>query len=542
MGSVKNLFKDNSEKDNAIVAVEQFIKQLKIPITSKEIFRKLPWQPDYPSLQSVKTFLGQINVESIIIEADKEKLFDMPQTMLCHFNNSDGGEFRTVIKHNPTHITVLTMNNVEETFSLQKFLSSWSGIVLLAEKNEYSGSKKFKSENRLSFFEDAYFYLIPTFIFLSTALLLFFNSNNASAYSIAKIVSIYILEWLGLMLSILILKNSVDGENNLLDKLCFKTEKNKDCNNLFTSKGAFLLGVSLSEFGFVWFASIAIYTLFVPQGIYFLCLLFCLALVILPYSLFYQWRIAKQWCAICLLVMAIIFAQSIIGFSFIYTKESLNISISDILYFAVSMGIVSLFWFTVKQSAYMQKPFEMAETNYHNLKYKRKIFDLIQQDNTPLLFDNQCGIIQYNNPEVVNNLILVVSLSCNPCSNAFKSLNKITRNETKINNKIIISCPNDAKNVYHKATSILFGIYKNQGIHEFENALDFWYFSAQKDFNKFSKKYSESNIDSRYENEISEMFQWNIKNNILFTPTWYINEKELDEKYNIEDIQTIFYT
>jgi uncharacterized membrane protein len=541
MDTAKNLFKDNSEKDNAIVAVEQFIKQLKVPITSKEIQRKLTWQTNYPSLQSVKTFLSQIDVDSIIIEADKERLSEMPQTLLCHFNNSNGGEFRTLISHSSSQVSLLSMNDTEEIISVQAFKSNWSGIVLLAEKNENSGSNKFKIENRMAFFEDAYFYLIPSFIFLFSTIILFFNANNFSGYTIVKVFLLNIFEWLGLVLSILILKNSVDGESNVLNKLCFKNKTNKDCNQLFTSKGAFLFGISLSEIGFLWFASTTMYALFVPQGVYFLCLLFCSALLILPYSLFYQWRVAKQWCSICLLVMAIIFAQSLIGFSILFNQTILNISTLNIIYFLISFCVISLIWLTIKRKVYSYQYLLIAETNYHKLKYNKKIFEVIQQSNNLLLFNSNCGIVLRNESIVVEDLILIISLSCNPCSDAFVSLTKMVAKGTKINSKIIISFPNDQANTYYKCASILYSIFKNNGTDEFQKALNFWYNNSHKDFNKFTKEYSENVIDRKYDSELESMVQWNLKNNISVTPTWFINGKELDEQYSLEDISIIYY-
>lgn len=151
----------------------------------------------------------------------------------------------------------------------------------------------------------------------------------------------------GLFVSCLLLWYEVDRANPALQKICTGA-KNVNCGAILNSKQAKLFGsISWSEVGFFYFS--VSYLLLLLQGYNALPLVAWLNIFALPYtvfSIYYQWRVAKQWCVLCLWVQAILVAQFATtlflcpnGISSLFTTATLQ-SIQFIIYNSSS----SLHW------------------------------------------------------------------------------------------------------------------------------------------------------------------------------------------------------
>jgi len=95
--------------------------------------------------------------------------------------------------------------------------------------------------------------------------------------------------------------------------------KQKDCNNILESKAARLFGtISLSEIGFGYFATNLLLLLLYPASLPAIALLNILTLPFTLWSVWYQGAKAKQWCALCLIVLALLWAIFFINLLFGY--------------------------------------------------------------------------------------------------------------------------------------------------------------------------------------------------------------------------------
>ena len=69
-----------------------------------------------------------------------------------------------------------------------------------------------------------------------------------------------------------------------------------------------------------------------------------------------------------------------------------------------------------------------------------------------------------------------------------------------------------------------------------ENALNDWYSSESKSYEKFAKSHPiQADIESQKE-KIKAMTHWCQKENITQTPTIYINNYELPVEYKVDDL------
>lgn len=70
-----------------------------------------------------------------------------------------------------------------------------------------------------------------------------------------------------------------------------------------------------------------------------------------------------------------------------------------------------------------------------------------------------------------------------------------------------------------------------------KHSLDDWYMSEEKDYEKFAGKYPMNGELTKQGDKLKHMDEWCKKMKIEFTPTIFINEKQLPSAYSIGDLQ-----
>jgi uncharacterized membrane protein len=109
---------------------------------------------------------------------------------------------------------------------------------------------------------------------------------------------------------------SFDSNNPLVQVVCQTTAEN-DCNALLSSKAAKAFGIewlSWSEVGFIYFAGTWLLVLFGARSSFIVTALFVINILSLPYtvySIYYQARVAKQWCILCCTVQGVLWLEFI---------------------------------------------------------------------------------------------------------------------------------------------------------------------------------------------------------------------------------------
>ena len=77
---------------------------------------------------------------------------------------------------------------------------------------------------------------------------------------------------------------------------------------------------------------------------------------------------------------------------------------------------------------------------------------------------------------------------------------------------------------------------------QIHQALDDWYLSETKDYEKFAAKYPILGSLNAQDEEINKMSKWCEKNRIEFTPTFFINGNQLPEIYSPVELKYFLST
>ena len=301
-------FLEENSSSNVSEATLQLVKALDVPVTATTVIERVESHPDFPSLYSISDNLSSWKVENAAFQVDAEKLDELPVPFIAHTRK--GGSTFVLVQQVNGSVDIINEKGRRETLSREAFLKSWTNTVLLAEKSAGSGELNYQKQRQRETISNLRLPLIAggCLLFAVVYGLLFSDALPGTLSSV-----LLLLKLGGSFVTSLLLWFEIDKKNPLLQQIC-TGQKNTNCKAVLESKAAKLFGwLNWSEIGFFYFAGGFLAILFTPfaQGSSFsaLALLNLTALPYTVFSVFYQWRVAKQWCPLCLVVQALLILE-----------------------------------------------------------------------------------------------------------------------------------------------------------------------------------------------------------------------------------------
>ena len=142
-----------------------------------------------------------------------------------------------------------------------EFIKLWSGIVLLANKNENSGEPDYKEHLK----QELLAIIKNCSLWIAFAILAFLMVVRNGAIDSAKMLTVLFANVLGLFITYLLLLKQMQLHNVLGDKICSLLIEKSDCNQISGSDAAKIWGFSWSEIGFAYFMANSLAILLTPS-------------------------------------------------------------------------------------------------------------------------------------------------------------------------------------------------------------------------------------------------------------------------------------
>jgi len=483
---------------------------------------------NYPALISLIDFLDSGRMNYKAVKADTSHFNDFNYPLLAHIR-IPGQEYMQIIK------------DVDFWFNEKEIVKYWSGIVVYPEKSAIWKNKDNDTYNQN---EKRKKVINVTLITISVLLLLF------SAYYLSNIqfVLLGILSLLGLIISLFLLGKELGFQSHIVKKVCGAVS-NGGCEHVLKSpyaKG--FAGITPADASVLYFVTqYVIYLIGCWYPILFKVIISIAfsGIAVSAWSIYTQAVKIKRYCALCLSIVIVLLAQSVIAFTLskdFLLSAQLKHSNSIYLAFGFFLSIYlffALFLLPIKQ---------LIKTNYTNKiklvefkKWKTDINLFIQQWQLEQEVDNTI----WKNDLLLGKLSapLLITVACNPycepCAQAHKKLDTLLyRFENKVKVQIRLLCNTENEN--DKKTVAVKAILQSAAIHNNNNDLQRmvtdWF--EWLDYEKWKAKWTpDSTIDITKRIQQHEM--WFTKSGVGFTPTFYINGKQLPRKYELEDIEIL---
>lgn len=512
--------------------VEIILSELKVPFTPLYL-RQVEWEMPYgASLWAIGHILNRYGVDHASMRiSDKEQIARIP----CPFVAQASGDCVVVTSVSDNEVKYRTSSGAFST-PIDTFKQAWTGAVMMVEASEHSTEPNLTEHRR----EARNNRLLTTLSFFGIIFLLVGAAvaGKLSALSILLCL-VYIL---GVWLSILLLKKQLNISSAAADKIC-SLLNSSGCTDPHKSEGITprLFGIfDLSIAGIAFFGVNLLAMLLSPYGFgSAISITMVLALPLSLWSVAYQWRKRKSWCALCLLVMScvwIAFALIIVGG--LYQAFSLTLPL-----FAALATVGSGYWLTMSGLHYVSNYYKRAEQDKReNISLRRIKFDnhiweaLLRDSPEPYAVEGkEASSIFFGNAESELPLVTIVGNPfCAPCGRMHSRLESLLDAGFRI--QYFFTYFNADLAPINKR---IVETYKTQGEQATWELLTDWYTNGHSKEHPFANPISmeiPTELSKDIVNELIRHDKWTAKVGISATPTILIDGKPLPIGYTVEDL------
>ena len=506
-----------------------FLSKNNISIHNEELNLQLLSHPNYPSIIAISDLFTYFNIDNLVIEVPQtiSILNQLPKFFLAHIEKENGEKSIVLIEKTLTQLKLIFDNDKEEIYSFSNFIKIWSGIIIVIENNTNKAIITKKTAN------------ISIKIFFALALLVLLFAILKSENLNLSNISYFLLAIIGAYISFLLIQKELGIQSKNVDKFC-KATKQSNCDAVINSKGATLFkSIKLSDVSFIYFLSIlmffSIYFITnnqLPEKIIFITSL--ASVFVIPYSLYYQWKVIKQWCPLCILIIFTLIIQLLIVL-FLFSFNTITIYSINTLIFSIS--VVALLWLLSKPL--LQKKEDYKDLELAHLKFTRNptLFSKVLESSKPITTTINVNEIVIGNTNAPLEIILITNPLCHFCKKAHQIIDSLLKNredKIKLTIRFNININIRENNVGLQAAAVLLSIHSKQAAQKTLNALNEIY-ANDVDIKKWLKQQQKTD-EENYIEVLKAEKDWCTQNNINFTPALLINNFLYPKEYKITDL------
>lgn len=436
----------------------QFIKLLGIKVNNETVDDLLQNHPDWPSLLCISDSLNSLNIPNAAGQIESSEIDILPTPFMAYIRMPE--EVLCVIKELSENQITYYSPKKEKIISENKeeFIKKWSGIYLMAEKTEDSGEKDYTEVKRKKRLGRLLPYTLLMLIVTTAFYLVMSRCNSSIGLSVWGVSVQYIILLSGVFVSVLLLWHEIDNSNPLLKKVCTGISKG-NCDAILNSNQSKVFSwLSWSEVGFFYFAGGLLTMLFLNTFNEALALTAYLNLLALPYtvfSIYYQAKVAKQWCVLCLIVqlLLVVGAVNVLlnGFLIYFYEIPLSVYFSAVIFYLFPI----LIWYSAKPQLLKTQEAKNTKRAYLRVKFNSEVFDTLLKKQKKIAAPTDGLGIDIGNHEAANQLIKVCNPYCGPCSKAHLKIEKLLDEIPSLKVKIIFTTPDAIDSETYKATAYL---------------------------------------------------------------------------------------
>lgn len=518
-----------------VKAVITFLKLLNVKVNSKTVNETLQNHPNWPSLLCISDTLNKWNIANGVGKIEPTHIDELPTPFMAYTVNK---ERPLAIVTNITESIIEKRQTSYNKIELQNktdFIKAWEGIYIIAETNEHSGEPNYKYSKRRAVLSS----IIPV---TAIAVILIVSLIKINKIAIAATSQIgiyfqYLILLAGVAVTSLLLWYEIDKSNPILNKVCSGIAKG-NCTAILTGKQAKVFSwLSWSEVGFFYFTGSLVTFLALEKSLHLLAWLSLLALPYTIFSIYYQWRIAMQWCVLCLAVQALLLLGAVNSFVSNFLFPIPQFSFAYIFGCLLLFAITPLLWFTLKPYVLRLQEVKNTKREYLRIKFNVEIFETLLKKQKAITLATEGIGIDIGNPVANHTIIKVCNPYCGPCARAHPKIEELIDQNKNIRAKIIFTTANEETNPAVKPVRHLLAIAEQNNVEKIRQALDDWYLPKNKDYTQFAKKYPINGELIKQEHKIEKMAKWCKAMDVFATPTFFIDGYELPDAYSIEDLQ-----
>ncbi|AQG78831.1 vitamin K epoxide reductase family protein [Spirosoma montaniterrae] len=516
--------------DNPTATLYALLRSLRVRVTQQTVQNALQSHPDYPSMLALSECLTDWQVDNAALQLNTtEQLRELPLPFVAH-QRKQGGEYALVTALTGNQISYTDSEHGRVSQSLTEFEKHWSGVVLLAEATDQSGEADYVENRKRERLNN----LRGPAVLTGALLVLLFVMLSVAKQLTATDWLLLLTKATGLFVSILLITKLLGGKNALTERLCQLNAKT-NCDDVLNSPGAKLWGwLSWADVGLVYFAGGLLAVLLTGYLPALRPLLLGLSLLALPYtiySIYYQARVVRQWCTLCLLVQVVLFIEGGLAIGQQPAPPG-NWQAYALLF--IAFALPALGWLVLKPLLDNARQTQREHNELLRLKRDPALFQalLMQQPQMPPLPPDLHPIV-LGNPNAEHTITMVTNPFCGPCAKAHEELEWLLAANASVKLNILFACGQDDSPARRVSKSLL-ALSQNtsSGTHVTD-----WYQNGRKDAGAWLKANSHQTANAWLSEQADHHYIWCEHANIDQTPTLYVDGYQLPDAYYIKDLR-----
>lgn len=516
--------------DNATAALLLFLKQTGARVTQATVREALAAHPDFPSLLSMSDVLTEWQIDNTALQLNTvEQLRELPLPLIAHLHKQ-GGWYVLVTNLQGDSLSYTDPTDGRIVEPVAEFEQKWSGVVLVAEADESAGEVDYATKRQQEVLDD----LRGPFVLAGTLLVLLAAMLNVAHVLAAGDWFLLATKTAGLVLSGLLVTKQLGSKNALADRLCRMGTKT-NCDSVLNSPAAKLWGwLNWADIGLLYFAGGLCAVLAINMAPSVRSLLYGLALLALPYTVFsvyYQARVLRQWCPLCLGVQAVLLAE---GTMAILHAGILPVEVKPYCILGVAFLVPTLAWVLLKPLLVNRPRSRREHDELLRLKRNPDLFRALLTQQPPMPpVSNDLHPILLGNPDAGHTITMVTNPYCGPCARTHKELEALLNRNDDVNAMIMFTCDG----AEGPATQVAIQVMALARHGKAALALRDWYESAEKNVDTWIKKYPVNADGTDWLSVAERHTNWCRLANIQITPTLFVNGYQLPEVYRLGDLR-----
>lgn len=346
-------------------------------------------------------------------------------------------------------------------------------------------------------------------------------------------IVLFLLYAIGTLTCLMLLQKQIYAHGQYADKIC-SLFKQKDCNDVLESDAAKLFGwISWSEIGLGYFLSNLLLMAACPTLMPYLIIVNILTLPYTIWSIWYQYKVVKQWCMLCMVVQGILWLALLV----IYVGKLILLPDFKLLEIC-KVGMIYIFptLLVNKISSWLttQKKTTRIMQELNSLKTREEVFKALLEKQPYYPIDTRNSSILFGNPDALLRISILTNPHCGPCAHMHTRVEKLLQ---KMGDKMcvqyIFSAFND--NLL-KSNRFLIATYQNESRAKTEEIYHRWYEKEKNRADTYMQSLGYDITSDSVAEELSRHVQWKETNKLSATPTILVNGYLLPEHYQIEDL------
>ena len=414
-------FKQHTAAENLTKAVVNLIYHLGVPVTPSTVSDVLQAHPHFPSVAAAVHALQTWGIDAQGSKITSDLLDRIPLPCLADLHN---GTMVVLIAVADGQVTFIDPAHGWITSPVETFDKQWNGTILAVETTDEAGEKDYAAQRQKE--RRAAWRRHALWAGSGVAALLALGLMVRALWGTPVLLGLPIAKSLGLAVSLALVLHHVSHTNPLLQRVC-PAGPTVNCAGVLRSRAALLFGwLPMADLGALYFAG-GLLTLLLaglhepalPGALFFLAVLTVLALPYTVFSVYYQARVVKQWCWLCLAVQALFWVEFLlIGPYTLETALALDPMAAAVT--VLGFGLPALVWLAVQPA--LKKAGETDAWYYRYLRLRRNpaVVEQLLQQETPVSITALPIELKFGRDEAPYVLTVVAHPQCPACARAYR--------------------------------------------------------------------------------------------------------------------------